>query len=407
MKAGRSSIKEALPIVIASAMVALCNFISLPIIAHYFSNGEFSTYAGVISIQQAVAMIIAATFGTSTISVVLNDNTIKNWKSCISTERFVCCIAALAVLPITFLIWPSISSQKYNFLLCLGACLALIARPEGATSAIYRANNNFLIPAIAVSLTAALKLVMTAALSYSGTTLEIIVIVHAILDILVASYLLNNLGIISTLIPRSKKYMNNELIKRSKTLSPGNISDSLVSNLDRIIVGIVISPTEVGNYHLLRKATGLMGIITTPINQYLLPNLTRKNSTPQGLISQVTKISKVMLCVGTVGWSMAAILYDYYAVLIFPNAENQKYQFLILLALQVIATSFCAVHPAMIASGKLKESTRITVATNITYVMLAFLLGHFFGMNGIIIAIGCQFFFSITLKFLTLSTSNE
>ena len=201
--------------------------------------------------------------------------------------------------------------------------------------------------------------------------------------------------------------MNRELIQRSKTLSPGNISDSLVSNLDRIIVGIVISPTEVGNYHLLRKATGLMGIITTPINQYLLPNLTKKNSTSRGLVSEINKISKVMLALGTVGWTIAACFYDYYAPLIFPNAEDQKYQFLILLALQVGATSFCAVHPAMIASGKLKASTNITVATNIIYVILAFLLGHFFGMNGIIIAIGCQFFFSITLKFLTLSTSNE
>ncbi|MEJ3598719.1 MULTISPECIES: lipopolysaccharide biosynthesis protein [Pseudomonas] len=407
MKSGRSSIKEALPIVIASALVALCNFISLPIIAHYFNNDEFSTYAGIISIQQAVTIIIAATFGTSTIAVVLSDNTIENWRSCITTERFVCCIAAIIVLPVTYLIWPSISTLHYNFLLCLGACIAILARPEGATSAIYRANNNFLIPAIAVSTTAILKLIITAALSYSGAKLEFIVIAQAILDILVASYLLYNLGIISTIIPRSLKYMNRELIQRSKTLSPGNISDSLVSNLDRIIVGIVISPTEVGNYHLLRKATGLMGIITTPINQYLLPNLTKKNSTSRGLVSEINKISKVMLALGTVGWTIAACFYDYYAPLIFPNAEDQKYQFLILLALQVGATSFCAVHPAMIASGKLKASTNITVATNIIYVILAFLLGHFFGMNGIIIAIGCQFFFSITLKFLTLSTSNE
>lgn len=407
MKPGRSSIKEVLPIVIASAMVALCNFISLPIIAHYFHNDEFSTYAGIISIQQAVALIIAATFGTSTIAVVISDNTIENWRSCISTERFVCCLAAVAVLPITFLIWPSISNQHYNLLLCMGACLAIIARPEGATSAIYRANNNFLIPAIAVSITAMLKLIMTATLSHSGVSLEFIVITQATCDILVASFLLYNLGIINTILPRSIKHMNRELIKRSKTLSPGNISDSLVSNLDRIIVGIVISPTEVGNYHLLRKATGLMGIITTPINQYLLPNLTRKGSAPRELISEVTKISKVMLFLGISGWIIAACLYDYYAALIFPNAEDQKYPFLILLALQVAATSFCAIHPAMIASGKLKESTRITVAVNVAYVVLAFLLGHFFGMSGIIIALGCQFFFSITLKFLTLFNSYE
>lgn len=407
MKNGRSSIKEALPIVIASATVALCNFLSLPIIAHYYHAEQFSTYAGIISVQQAVAMIITTVFGTSTISVVLSDNTQNNWKSCVLTERFVCYSAALVVLPITFLIWPTISIEKYNFLLCLGACLALIVRPEGATSAIYRANNQFREPAIAVSTAALLKLALTALFAYAGIKLEFIVINHAIVDIIVASYLLYKLGILSTIFPKSKKHMNSELLKRSKTLSPGNISDSLVSNLDRIIVGIVISPTEVGNYHLLRKATGLMGIITTPINQYLLPNLTRKKTTPRGMASEVIKISKLMILIGMLGWLVAFLLYDQYAPVIFPNAADQKTQFLILLALQVAATSFCAIHPAMIATGKLKESTRITVTTNIIYVILAFLLGALFGMNGIIIAIGCQFFFSITLKFLTLTNSNE
>lgn len=389
--------KSASPLVFANLVASGINFVILPIIAFHVTKEDFSTYAALTSIQAALTVIVLSTFGTSCVQVILEDNQRETWKICILTERLFLLAAAICFPIICMSVWGVISEKVYDAELVLVLAFAggILFRSEGTIAAICRSNGKISLLAVSQVISSVIKLFLVIAIIYTRKSIALLVFSTALCDLLLAIFLQRalNLGFL-TLSIKSNNYCQ-KLVGRARTLSLGNVSDSLVSNLDRLVIGYALSPGDIGSYHIMRKLSGILGMLTTPLNQYLLPVFTAQKFLIKNKIYEVTV--PLIFFFAAVS-ALAITFYDFYSHYIFQDPDKVRVEFFVLIAFQMIATSFCSVHPAMIALGRLSLASGIAITSNIAFVISALLLTEKLGLIGMVLAIGIQFFFSIASK---------
>src|SRR5574344_510889 len=280
---------------------------------------------------------------------------------------------------------------------------------SGTSTAILRLLDKFNLVALQKFLTSIIKLVAFAFLMFANINTNLInaTIIYSLTDIIG-----NLLLVIFALLVILKKYKIKTILTSKKTSdikefikltlwgTLSEIVDIPIQYLDVFIISI-LSTDLVSVLKVFRQIVNILQKVTSPLQQSLLPQfseLVAQNHIKRSY-DVVIKIRNVVLKYGlqlAIVFGVSSILWlkwlygDIYA--------SYWYVLLIYLIIQTIALSYSTLHTLFLALNYQRESTIYTLVANVIYFICGYIFVYAFGLIGVVMAAGIQYFISIYLK---------
>lgn len=199
-------------------------------------------------------------------------------------------------------------------------------------------------------------------------------------------------------------------IDRGRIVSAGKwstvqaMADLPVANVDKILVGLALSPEALGIYNILKRLYSIINIATAPVYMNSIPEFARRiNQADLGGAFTLWRntIFTLLPLSAAVGLSCYA-LRGYWTGYIYHDLIHYSRELLIVIVTAVIAGGFITSHALYWALGKKRQSTAITVSSNLIYLVLLLALSARHGLAGAVAAFLLQVAGVVLVKVLLL-----
>lgn len=163
----------------------------------------------------------------------------------------------------------------------------------------------------------------------------------------------------------------------------------------------LLSSEVVGVFKFFRQLLSVLSLLSRPVQQAIMPQLAELIA--KGLNSRayevVRKIEKVVAKVVAPCAAIACLVVPpALAVFMDPLYGAYWYLFAALAVLAAASIVFSAIHPCFNAYGLSKQSTIITLISNVVYLVACYLLLGKLGVMAIPLAMALQYSLAISLK---------
>lgn len=395
----------------ASALNMLTSFVSAGFlgVAGYGSLMIGQTY------MQAIDSLLNFQSWQSVIrygSISLEKKDERGLAACIKAAFLVDVISAVAGCVISFAIvgfvagvlgWDSAASAA-----AVVFCFEILVHIEGAPTGLLRLFDRFNYVAIHAVVMAAVKLLFVAAsMVLFGNNVVVIACAYCAADVIKSL----TLFFIAVHVARRRIGFFKIVKARLADLPAGYISFTIWSNLDTsadapiqyfdVFFLSLLSSEVVGVFKFFRQLLSALSLLSRPVQQAIMPQLAELIA--KGLNNRayevVRKIEKVVAKVVTPCAAIACLVVPpALAVFMDPLYGAYWYLFATLAALVAASIVFSAIHPCFNAYGLTKQSTVITLISNVVYLVACYLLLGKLGVMAIPLAMALQYLIVIGLK---------
>ena len=317
-----------------------------------------------------------------------------------------CFIVAILVAPLI----GKIFNWSPQLILCAQIfSITIISHFSGTPTAILRLLNKFNLVALQKFISAFTKILALLIIYLYFGSLDLI---SAVVIYMITDFIGNILLIIFAFYQYDKNFglknmLKSKLPQNSKEFisftlwgTLAEIVDIPVNYIDVFIVSL-LGNGMVSVFKVFKQIVGIMQKVTSPIQQSILPQfseLAAKNKNKDGY-NVVLKIHKVSFKIGLVFSLVVGLSSPYWLKLIYGDLYSSNWYILCLyLLIQTYALSYTTVHPFYLSLGKAKNSTIITLFSNVIYILLAYFLSINIGLIGAVIAFSVQAILAINLK---------
>lgn len=287
-------------------------------------------------------------------------------------------------------------------------CFEIVFHIEGAPTGVLRLFDKFNYVAIHAVVMSIVKLVFVCVSFFLfGANIFVFACAYCAADIIKSL----TLALISLVVVHKRIGIRSVVRSRRSDLPIGLISFTIWSNLDTaadvpilyfdVLFLSVLSNEIVGIYKLYKQILSAFSLLSTPVQQAIMPQLAeliakRLNDQAYNVVKKIEKT--VVKIVGPVAVVAAIIVPP--VLSFFMGAEYGDYWilFVALTAITFVGITFSALHPCFNAYGFSRQSTFITLLSNIAYLVICYLLLDKLGVMAIPLSMAVQYFLVIFLK---------
>ena len=315
------------------------------------------------------------------------------------------CIISFAIVGLVagFLGWDSAATAA-----AVVFCFEILAHIEGAPTGLLRLFDRFNYVAIHAVVMAAVKLLLVgASMVLFGNNVIVIACAYCAADVIKSL----TLFFIAVHVARRRVGLIKIVKARRVDLPDGYISFTIWSNLETsadapimyfdVFFLSLLSSEVVGVFKFFRQLLSVLSLLSRPVQQAIMPQLAELIA--RGLNGRayevVRKIEKVVAKVVMPCAAIACLVVPpALAIFMDPLYGAYWYLFATLAALAAAGIVFSAIHPCFNAYGLSKQSTVITLISNIVYLIVSYLLLGKLGVMAIPLAMALQYLLVIGLK---------
>lgn len=179
--------------------------------------------------------------------------------------------------------------------------------------------------------------------------------------------------------------------------------DLPVAHLDRVIVGLFLSPAGLGIYILLRRFGVLFSVIVEPISYVLFPEFSRYLKNGRDGLKSAILLARYQSCfvfaVGCMSFLTMLFFFETIDEFVFDaQLGSNRGVLLLMIFIQTAGLMFTWMNPIIVAAGMLKKNNFVVLSSNIIYLFMLFILSYFWGLVGAILALGFQYISTTLMK---------
>jgi len=200
-----------------------------------------------------------------------------------------------------------------------------------------------------------------------------------------------------------------ELLRFSTWTNITSTFDLPVKQFDMILVSALISVEATGIYRIIKQAAQMIAKFADPVYQVVYPQFAVQiaNSDYRQAASHAIRIGILLFAVVAPVALVVSLSASWWLEAFFGEDFLQGLSALrLFFFLKFASIGFITIHPLFVAMGFVKANAIIILSTNLIYLVLVGLLGEVYGLDGVVIANGVQFFLVIGLKLMILSKHN-
>lgn len=297
-------------------------------------------------------------------------------------------LVAMTVLGVMMLPMLHIS-QIANFTLTdvMLAVVSAILPSLGSLVAFYRLTNKYQILLVAGICGNLLRLLLLTLASFWSPSPSTVIVCYAVPELCRLLFLgifiyfqegnLDDSSAVDTVDDR-------KILSVGKWSMVQTIADLPVANVDKVLVAIALSPEALGIYNILKRLYSVISMATSPIYTNSIPEFAHKINTGDrhGAFALWRKTILMLLPVSSCIGLLAFFTRPWWIPIIYKGLAQYSLELLIVILTAIIAGSFITTHAIYWALGRRRETTVITVITNICYLLFLLLFSHFYGIAG-------------------------
>ncbi|MDC8757608.1 lipopolysaccharide biosynthesis protein [Janthinobacterium fluminis] len=294
-------------------------------------------------------------------------------------------------------------SAPQLLLLSLSAVFPVV----GTHTAYFRLVDRYNVLMLAGLSTSVLKLICLHLVAHFSPTVGNLVLAYAIPEIL-------RLGALFAIIGADRLPLQGKLcastVSHARIVKAGKwgmlqaIFDLPVVYVDRIILGFALSGENLGIFSILKRIYGLINMATSPFYTTSIPEFAARENAGdrKGAFALWIKTVKMLFVVVATAGILCYLSKSLWMPLIFTGLRDYLNEFTVVLVTAVCAGTFVSTHALYWSLGKMRETTLITVATNVLYLGVLWGLTSRFGLLGTVFAFLVHVLLAVSIKILLL-----
>lgn len=278
-------------------------------------------------------------------------------------------------------------TEEFNMTEMLMLAVSGVLGVLGTHSAYFRLVNRYNMLLIAGVVSSLLKLICLALVAHFSPSVLNMVLAFTLPEFVRCTLLF-------IMIARRKKGVDGELAE--KDIDPRKVRDAArwstlqaiselpVVHLDRVIIGFVLPGAALGIFTILRRIYWLVNMATSPFYSTSIPEFAARanNGDIPGAFALWRRTMAVLFGVTASAAVLCLITKGIWMPLLFPVLEPYLVEFGIILVTAVCAGTFVTTNSLYWALGHLRQSTVISVVTNLIYLCMLGLLTWVGGLTG-------------------------
>ncbi len=295
--------------------------------------------------------------------------------------------AVILALPLFSL--DQVSVFKWTDLLLI--ILSTLLPTLGSLVAFYRLTDRYRTLMVVGLLCNILRLVFLNIAWHVSPTVSAVVLSYAAPEILRSSYLGCSLFFMKSAgqaVEEGPPLQQSKIYSAGKWSTAQAVADLPVAHVDKILVGLALSPEALGIYNILKRLYSIINMATAPVYMNSIPEFARKVNRDDltGAYALWRKtillLMPISACIGIVFFVTRGIWTGF----VYHGLASYSGELFVVILTAVIAGSFITSHAFYWALGKKRQTTIITVTSNIIYLGLLLLLSAKFQLIGALVA---------------------
>ncbi|MQA19999.1 lipopolysaccharide biosynthesis protein [Rugamonas rivuli] len=300
---------------------------------------------------------------------------------------------ATALLAVLALMVPALHiSQVSGFgpLDAVFIVLSMLLPSLGSLVAFYRLTNKYQVLLMAGVSANLLRLVMLYGAAHWSPTPSSVIVCYALPELCRLTYL----GLLIYRKPAGPVEPSDAPLDQRAVLSTGKwstllaVADLPVAYIDKVLVGVALSPEALGVYNILKRLYAIISMATAPVYTNSIPEFSHKLNVGDraGAFALWRKTILILLPVATLIGLTAFLCRPIWVPIIYRGLAQYDLELFIMMLTAVIGGSFITTHAFYWALGKKKATSVVTVCSNLLYMAELLVLSHYFGITGAISA---------------------
>lgn len=260
----------------------------------------------------------------------------------------------------------------------------------GSLVAFYRLTNKYQVLLMAGLCTNVLRLLMLLAAAKWSPTPSSVIVCYAAPEFC-------RLALLALIIYRqpaddpgqdAARVDNRTILNTGKWSTMLAVADLPVAYIDKVLVGVALSPEALGIYNILKRLYAIISMATSPVYTNSIPEFSHKLNVGDraGAFALWRKTILILLPVATLIGMTAFLCRPIWVPIIYRGLSQYDLELFIMMLTAVIGGSFITTHAFYWALGKKKETSVVTVCSNLLYMAELLVLSHYFGITGAISA---------------------
>lgn len=193
-----------------------------------------------------------------------------------------------------------------------------------------------------------------------------------------------------------------ETLRHCTWLNLGTIMDLPSREFDKVLTSTFFGAEVLAVYHIAKKITSVLSIISMPIYQVLYPviNTMYSNKNYTELQSSLRRLMVLLMSLTFVVWLLILAFFEVIDNFVFDGILSE-YKFFVMsyLLLFSVATSLSPIHPLFNVVGFYKKNFSITFITNALYFIIFLLIAEKVGLTVVLIAFASQSILLLSYKY--------
>lgn len=298
--------------------------------------------------------------------------------------------AFLAVLVLMLPILDIPQVRGFGALDAVFIVLSMLLPSLGSLVAFYRLTNKYQVLLMAGVGANLLRLAMLYGAAHWSPTPSAVIVCYALPELCRLSYL----GLLIYRKPGGPVEPAEAPLDQRAVLSTGKwstllaVADLPVAYIDKVLVGVALSPEALGVYNILKRLYAIISMATSPVYTNSIPEFSHKLNVGDraGAFALWRKTILMLLPVATLIGLTAFLCRPIWVPIIYRGLAQYDLELFIMMLTAVIGGSFITTHAFYWALGKKKETSVVTVCSNLLYMAELLVLSHYFGITGAISA---------------------
>ncbi|WP_158568043.1 MULTISPECIES: lipopolysaccharide biosynthesis protein [unclassified Duganella] len=316
-------------------------------------------------------------------------------------------VAAVAAAMAVLAWWGPEQIKEFSALNLMLLALSAVFPVIGTHTAYFRLVNRYNVLLVAGFLANLLKLLVLFVVSHYQPTLGNMVLAYTLPE-------LARCTLLFSIIFASERGLPGEL--EAETLTPQRLAEVgkwstlqaicelPVAQLDRLIIGFSLPGYTLGVFSILKRIYGLVNLATAPFYSTSIPEFARhvNRGDLAGAYALWGKTMRMLFAVTALAGGLCYLTKFIWMPLLFPVLRDYVPEFLVVLVTAVVAGTFVTTHAFYWGMGKLRQTTIISVGSNLLYLAELWLLTLYFGLLGAVSAFLIHVLFVAMVKIILL-----
>jgi len=308
----------------------------------------------------------------------------------VSFEAIGVLAAALLIIAISLPVFDVSQIHGFSRGDMLLAVVSMLLPSLGSLVAFYRLTNQYQILLAAGVCANLLRLLLLFGAAHYYPTTSAVIVCYALPELFrllcLAAYMALYRQAGDTAAEPDGEIEQGRILSAGKWGSVQAIADLPIANIDKVLVALVLSPEALGIYNILKRLYAIISMATAPVYANSIPEFSQKINTGDtlGAFALWRKTIWILLPVSTVIGMTAFLSRSLWIPYIFHGLAQHSLELLIIIVAAIVAGSFITTHAFYWALGKRRETTVITVGTNLLYLFFLYSFSKLFGVSGAI-----------------------